>query len=81
MLDIFTKAGQENSNNKFYQFWRQDNRPIEIYSPKVVHQKLNYLHNNPVKARIVDSPECYLYSSARNYFSDEKGLLDIELLI
>ena len=32
MMDIFAKAGAYNRNNKYHQFWRQDNRPIEIYS-------------------------------------------------
>lgn len=79
MLDIFHKAGEYNSNNKYYQFWRQDNRPIEIYSNTVIDQKLNYLHNNPVKAGFVENPEDYVYSSAKDY-AGEKGLLDIEFL-
>jgi len=34
-------------------------------------------YNNPVKAGIVDRPECYVYSSARDYFDIEKGLLGV----
>ncbi|SKB91232.1 hypothetical protein SAMN03080601_01478 [Alkalitalea saponilacus] len=30
-------------------------------------QKLNYIHNNLVVEGIVERPEDYLYSSARNY--------------
>lgn len=29
-----------------------------------------YVHNNPVKAQMVDSPELYKYSSYKNYLSD-----------
>jgi len=36
MIDICSKAGESNSNNKQYQFFRQDNRPIEIYSNPVI---------------------------------------------
>ncbi len=79
MLGIFHKAGESNSNNKYYQFWRQDNRPIEIYSNAAIDQKLNYLHNNPVKAGFVENPEDYVYSSAKDY-AGEKSLLDIEFL-
>ena len=46
------------------QFWEHGNFPIELYSPKVVAQKVNYIHNNPVKANIVEQPEHYFYSSA-----------------
>lgn len=76
MLAIFGNAGNYNSNNENYQFWQQHNRPIILYSPRVISQKLDYIHYNPVEEGWVESPEQYLYSSARNY-NDEKGLLEI----
>jgi REP element-mobilizing transposase RayT len=33
MLRIFREQGENNSRNKEYQFWRQDNQPMELYSP------------------------------------------------
>lgn len=77
MMSIFKSAGEYNSNNKNYQFWRQDNKPIEVYSNAVIDQKLEYLHNNPVEEGIVEQAEEYVYSSARDY-AGQKGLLDIE---
>ncbi len=79
MLWIFKKAGERNSNNKNYQFWRQDNHPIELSTNKIMEQRLNYLHNNPVEAGIVEEPEHYLYSSARDY-AGQKGLLNVEFI-
>ncbi|WP_420319182.1 REP-associated tyrosine transposase [Ekhidna sp.] len=79
MLEIFKKAGVNNSNNQNYQFWRQDNRPIEIFSNDVIDQKMNYVHQNPVEAGLVENAEDYLYSSARDY-AGIKGLIDIEFL-
>ena len=79
MLRIFREAGEENSNNKEYQFWRQDNKPVELFSNHVMDQKCDYIHNNPVEAGLVERPEDYLYSSARDY-AGIKGLLDIEFL-
>jgi len=38
-------------------------------------QKINYIHNNPVKEGYVFRAEDYIYSSAVDY-SDEKGLID-----
>ena len=35
MMNIFAEAGKKNSNNSKYQFWQQDNHPIEIYSPEL----------------------------------------------
>ena len=48
MLNIFKLAGKNNSNNKTFQFWRQDNHPIELYKNETIKQKLEYIHNNPV---------------------------------
>ena len=79
MLQLFRQAGQANSNNRHYQFWRQDNHPVEVQSNKFMDQKLEYVHLNPVQAGIVESPEEYLYSSARDY-AGKKGLLDIEFI-
>lgn len=79
MLDIFRKAGEDNSRNSSNQFWRQDNQPKECYSLDFTRQKLDYLHNNPVSAGIVYAAEDYVYSSARNY-AGKVGFLKIELL-
>ena len=80
MLAIFGKAGKYNSNNTDFQFWQQDNHPIELLSVDMLQQKLDYLHANPVEAGFVDKEEEYLYSSARDYHGTGKGMLDIELL-
>jgi REP element-mobilizing transposase RayT len=81
MLKIFLEQGTANSRNKTYQFWRQDNQPQELYRPKFFFQKLSYIHNNPVVAGIVEKPEHYLYSSAKDYFETKKcGLLDVSFL-
>ena len=54
---------------------------MEVFSPKFVFQKLNYIHHNPVEAGIVERPEHYLYSSAKDYFETKKsGLLDLVFL-
>ena len=81
MLGIFRNEGEKNSRNTHYQFWRQDNQPQELYSPAFIFQKMNYIHNNPVEAGIVERPEHYIYSSAKDYFHTKKcGLLDLAFL-
>jgi len=78
MLRVFREAGEKNSRNQTYQFWQQELHPIELYSNEFYGQKMNYIHNNPVKAGIVDSPENYLLSSARDYLLGRGcGLLEI----
>jgi REP element-mobilizing transposase RayT len=81
MLSIFKKAGEKNIRNTNYQLWRQDNQPKELFSERFTNQKLDYIHNNPIEAGIVDKAEEYLYSSARDYYNGKNcGLLEIEFL-
>jgi putative transposase len=81
MLEIFREAGAANSRNSSYQFWRQDNQPKELFSEKFTSQKLDYIHNNPVEAAIVEKAEEYLHSSARDYYTGKQcGLLEMDFL-
>ncbi|WP_254659578.1 hypothetical protein [Mucilaginibacter sp. PPCGB 2223] len=76
---MFKRAASKSSNVKQYQFWQHDNRPIELWSAKVIEQKADYLHNNPVEAGFVNEAHHWKYSSAIDY-ADGKGLINIELL-
>ncbi len=67
MLDRFQLHGGLNRRNKEYQIWTQENHAVFLYSHKFIREKLDYLHQNPVRAGIVEKPEDYLYSSARYY--------------
>ncbi|AWW31239.1 transposase [Echinicola strongylocentroti] len=62
-----------------YKFWEDNNRAIWIESNSFLIQKLHYIHENPVKAMIVESPEDYLFSSARDY-AGMKGLVKVALI-
>jgi REP element-mobilizing transposase RayT len=78
MLSFFRQAGEQNSQNKIYQFWQQDNHPVVLISIAVAYQKLEYIHANPVRAWFVEYASAYAYSSAKNY-SGGKGIIDIRL--
>ena len=75
LLEYFKKEADKSSNTTKHQFWRHDNKPIELWSYEVIQQKIDYIHNNPVEEGIVFRPEDYKYSSAADY-AGEKGLLD-----
>ena len=77
---VFKYHGKYNSNNQVYQVWKQHSKPMQCVTPQFTLQKLNYIHNNPVKAGLVDNPEDYRYSSARSYAGRKDGILDVELL-
>ena len=80
MLNVFSEKGKKNSNNKNFQFWQQNNHPIELSDNHMMDQKLEYIHNNPVKAGIVLSSEEYLYSSAKNYAGMPETLIDVKFI-
>jgi len=63
-----------------HQVWQEGMRPIELYTGKFTRQKVDYIHMNPVVAGIVDEPEHYLLSSARDYMTKRKGLVEISYI-
>jgi REP element-mobilizing transposase RayT len=75
LLSQFKKAAEGASNVKHHQFWRHDNKPIELWSNSVIKEKIDYIHQNPVEAGLVHKPEDYVYSSATDY-AEEQGLLE-----
>ncbi|WP_319229855.1 hypothetical protein [Draconibacterium orientale] len=79
-MQHFQKAGSKSSNVSNYQFWRHDNNPVELWSAKVIDEKIDYIHNNPVEEGLVFRPEDYLYSSAADY-AGEKGILDDVIVV
>jgi REP element-mobilizing transposase RayT len=76
LLWMFKRAASKHKRNTEYQVWKHDNHPEELESTKFLYQKLNYIHQNPVRACIVQNPEDYLYSSAGAY-AEIPGLLKI----
>ncbi|MCB0396371.1 MAG: transposase [Flavobacteriales bacterium] len=67
MMMIFRYAARGHNRNKTFQVWTHENHAELIYSNKFIEQKIEYIHNNPVRAGLVEKPEDYLYSSARCY--------------
>jgi REP element-mobilizing transposase RayT len=67
MIQYFKKAGENLKGITDYKFWQDGNHAEEISSNKFFDEKLDYIHNNPVKDLIVERPEDYFFSSARNY--------------
>lgn len=55
------KFQKQNAENMF---WQKTNHPIDCYNQKVLWQKVNYIHENPVRAGLVAREEDWWYSSA-----------------
>ena len=79
MLEYFKESCKHLKRNQKYKVWQDGNHAEEIFSTRFLYQKLNYIHNNPVKDLIVEYPEEYMCSSAQNY-AGKGGYLNVEVL-
>ena len=79
MLYRFNYHGFWHPKTQQFKFWQDGNEAKEIYTNDFLLQKLHYIHDNPVRAHIVEYPEEYLYSSARDYIG-KKGLIEVILI-
>lgn len=60
-----------NAKDRTYQFWKRRALSIDLYSKAVFLQKLDYIHNNPIRAGLCILPENYMYSSASFYYNQD----------
>lgn len=77
ILSIFIREAQ---NYRFHKrkFWMERFDDEVIRNNEMFRTKIGYMHNNPVKAGIVDQPEDYKYSSARNYALGDQSVLQVD---
>ena len=79
LLWMFRKLAEKSKKHQKYCFWQNEYHPIELDRADIMQQKLDYIHDNPVKEQIVNSSEGYLYSSAIDY-AGGKGLLAVKFI-
>lgn len=79
MLNYFQKACGHLKREQKYKVWQNGYHAELLETNWFIKQKLNYIHNNPVKDKIVSLAEDYYFSSARNY-ADLDNDLDVILL-
>ncbi len=72
-LAFYKKAHKD---DRAYQFWQEGVHPELIQSENMMRQKVDYIHQNPVKRGYVDEAAHWRYSSARDY-SGAAGLLEV----
>jgi putative transposase len=56
-----------NVKDRKYQIWERNPLTVDLFTPHVFYQKIEYIHNNPVRAGICTNQEDYFYSSANFY--------------
>ena len=76
LLNKFAFEARRTGRAKNYKVWRDDNHAICMEKREWVDQRLNYIHQNPVRQMIVSNCEDYIFSSAVDY-ADGKGLVKV----
>jgi putative transposase len=61
-----------------FRVWQRKGYDMNIWTAKKVEEKLNYMHNNPVKRGLVKEPGDWPWSSWRYYFLQDASLLAMD---
>ena len=81
LLWHFERAGRYDSRINTFKFWQEDNHAVHLdpMNMEMFRQKMEYIHNNPVKEGWVQYAHEYIYSSAKDY-AGPKGLVKIKFI-
>ena len=80
LLWMFRKKAEKSNKHQKYHFWQSNYHPIELSTVGMAQQKLDYIHDNPVKEGLVNEAFHYRYSSATDY-SGGKGVITVEFIV
>ena len=78
-----TMLDQQPSGKRSYRFWqRGGGYDRNLWSPEEIHEKIRYIHANPVRSGLVNRPSQWPWSSWRSWHEDDvdKIALDEESL-
>lgn len=76
LLKILERNATESKNQR-YKLWMDGYDELIITNAKTLRMKIKYIHFNPVKAGLVERPEDWEFSSARNYLLDDHSLIRV----
>jgi putative transposase len=65
-------------NNDQFMLWQSRYDDLLITSEKQFGIKIEYIHNNPVKAKLVSQADNYLFSSAKDWLTEDSGLIEVD---
>jgi putative transposase len=72
-------ANAKGKQNQVFKLWMDRFDDLVIINDKMLQIKMDYIHNNPVNAGLVNQPEQWKYSSARNYILGDHSLISVSV--
>ena len=65
-------------DGSIHQVWQESFKDVSLWSGWMISQKINYIHANPVKAKLVSSAKDYIWSSFRAFYFDSNEPLPVD---
>ena len=78
LLTLFRSTASRALKDNQYKVWQSGSHPQLMDYDEKLFQKIEYIHNNPVRKGFVDKPEDWVYSSARNYAVNDNSIIEID---
>jgi REP element-mobilizing transposase RayT len=81
MLQRFEEYSRSLRRLEKFNLWQNCSSPLRIdqEQPRLLMDRIIHVHENPVREAIVDQPEAYLFSSARDYVGI-RGLVEVKVV-
>ena len=76
-LRVFERSAEKLKRQNF-RVWQHDYHPIALTSDEWMNQKMDYVHDHPVRKGFVEIPEHWKYSSTRNWLNDDDRIIEID---
>lgn len=76
----FLRNAVKRSDKQNYAVWEDDYMAKDVYSPRFLQQKMDYIHNNPLQPHwnLVENPSDYVWSSAGFYLLDQAPIIPVD---
>jgi REP element-mobilizing transposase RayT len=80
LRSLFVASADHANIGNDYKVWQSGSHPQIMDDEEKCTQKIEYIHNNPVRKGFVEKPEDWSYSSARNYLRGDDSIMPIDKL-
>jgi REP element-mobilizing transposase RayT len=82
LLERFENYSKSLRKIEKYHLWQDSSSPVHIdcgRQPELLADRISFIHEIPVRELIVESPEHYLFSSARDY-TGQQGIVHVSVV-
>jgi putative transposase len=76
--DVSFAVGEDENGEPLHQVWQQSFKAIPLWSTWMIWQKINYIHSNPLKARLVKSVGDYRWSSYNSFYFNATDPIEVD---